>query len=142
MLKVLTVALACMTATDAFGGASVRDRVFQAAYCLGAIRENHHLAATDCEERWISMGFTSPTQCEQFGQLEVDSLSERHQRNMNYLWHHLSKNPSAAKEVEALIRVGEDHVASNGIGKLEFHNLCMRDCLSWPPAEGCISPAD
>lgn len=138
----LTLVLICAIAADAYGLASARDRLFQAAYCLGAIRESHHNAVTHCEERWDSMEFSSVSECEDLSQVQAEALSEKHQRYTNFISRQLSRmNSSSAKEVETLIKLGEDHVASNQIDRLKFYDLCMRDCMNWPPNEGCIFPA-
>lgn len=142
MLRSLALLLFCTATSSVFAEASARNKLYQAAYCLGAIREKHHLAATDCEGQWINRDFASLAECKEYDQFDEETLGERHQRFTNYIWLHLPKmNPSVATQAETLTKLGEDHVKSRQIGSLEFYDRCMRDCLSWPPTEGCVSAA-
>lgn len=138
MPRIASVLLACLVATEAHGH-SDRYAVFHAAYCIGAISEGLSRAGV-CERR-LGKEPNGLTTCRELKALDNEVLLTRLQRHLRVVDQQAKGKTAIATELRSLMEFGQAHLRSGRLAEMAYYEHCLRDCLSWPPTEGCAERA-
>ena len=138
--KAGAVLLLCLLAGEAYGDDSKHD-LFHSAYCIGAISESRHRTGDACE-RLLGADTSDVAVCDELQSYEDETRLERLLRHVRIIRRHPLKGDAAiAKDLRSLAAMGQAHIRSGELSETAFHDRCLRDCLNWPPTEGCVERA-